>query len=165
MRKFFDYLYKVVDFLVIISLLMIVLSVSVNVFSRYFGRAFTWIDEFSRLAFVWMSFMAIVAGMRRKMHPSFNVLIKKLDGIKGKIILTIINILILVFLLYVLKGGISYISRVHMQTTAILKISVAWKYSAVPLAAAIMAIEVLKRLFLIWKQEKVVIEHQTKDVI
>ncbi len=165
MKRLYHYLYRFVDFLVLAMLLLIVTTISLNVVARYFGRAFTWIDELSRLAFVWMSFMAIVAGLRRKLHPSFNLLLRKMSGLGAKLLLSLINLLILVFLLYLLSGGIAYITRVYLQTTAILKISVAWKYAAVPVAAALMSIEIIKQLVMLWKDDSTVWTEQRSEVI
>ncbi|GAW91948.1 tripartite AtP-independent periplasmic transporter subunit DctQ [Calderihabitans maritimus] len=137
----------------IAMLIIMVGSISVNVVARYFGMAFTWIDEVSRLTFVWMSCMAIVAGLRRGLHPSFVVLLDKTSGVVNKLLLTVINTLILLFLVYLLKGGIDYISKVYIQKTAILGISVAWKYAAVPFATIIMILEVIRALVLVWKKD------------
>ncbi|AZR71966.1 hypothetical protein BBF96_00230 [Anoxybacter fermentans] len=165
MKRILNYMYKIVDIIMISTLIVMVSSIFVNVIARYFGMAFTWIDEISRLTFVWMSFMAIVAGLQKGLHPSFTVLLERTNGIWTKILLSIINILILVFLVYLLKGGINYISRAYIQKTAILGISVAWKYAAVPFATVMMIIEVIKELILVWKKDVIEIERKTEEVV
>lgn len=153
MFRFFEYVYKLVNLIMLIMLIIMIGSISINVVARYFGMAFTWIDEVSRLTFVWMSCMAIVIGLKKGLHPAFAVIVGKTDGIVTKLLLTVINILILIFLIYLLKGGIDYIFKIHVQKTAILGISVAWKYSAVPFAAIIMILEVVKKLVFVWRKD------------
>jgi len=150
MKKIFDTIYRLVDFIVMVTLTIMVGSIFINVIARYFGLAFTWVDEVSRLAFVWMSFMAIVAGLRKKLHPAFDVLLKKAGRNKGWILNLMVNLMVLVFLLYLFKGGVDYISRTYVQKTAILGISVAWKYLAVPVATGLMVIETLRKILSDW---------------
>ena len=153
MNRILETIYRLVDLVMIVMLVMMVGSIFINVVARYFGVAFSWVDEISRLTFVWMSFMAMVLAYRKGMHPSFNVVSEKLKGIPGKLLQTLINLLILIFLLYLLKGGIDYISRSHIQKTAILGISVMWKYLAVPCAMGMMVLEVVRNFYFVWKKE------------
>ena len=153
MGKVIDTVYKLVDLVIITMLVIMVSSIFINVIARYFGMAFSWVDEVSRLAFVWMSLMAIVVGQRKGLHPSFNMILNRSGGITTKCLLSIINIMVLIFLFYLLKGGIDYIARSYVQKTAILGISVAWKYLAVPLATTMMTVETLKAVVFIWKKD------------
>ncbi len=60
----YELMYRIADGLAITMLVVMVLSVFTNVIFRFFYMAFPWVDEVSRLAFVWMSFMAIASGLR-----------------------------------------------------------------------------------------------------
>jgi len=152
MAKVMDYVYKLISFFMIVMLMIMVSSMTFNVIARYFGKALMWIDEVSRLAFVWMSFLAIVIGFRYNLHPAFEIFIKKLGENKAEtLLITIINVFILIFLVYALKGGIDYTSKAYIQKTAILGISVGWKYSAIPFSAFIMILEIVRKLVLTWK--------------
>jgi TRAP-type C4-dicarboxylate transport system permease small subunit len=153
MSKIFDWIYKFILVFMLIMLITMVASVSTNVIARYFGRGFTWIEEVSSLAFVWMAFTAIIMGFRYNMHPGFEVLVERTSGINKKLLMTLINIIILVFLVYSFKGGMDYTIKSSIQKTAILSISVSWKYAAIPFSAFFMILETLRKLVLIWKKE------------
>lgn len=155
MTKVFDYIYKVILIIMIVMLVIMVSSITYNVIARFFGKAVMWIDEISRLSFVWMSFTAIVIGFSNNIHPAFEMLIEKMKATNKKILLTIINIFIIIFLAYVFKGGIDYTIKSHIQKTAILNISVGWKYLAVPFSAFIMILETIRKLVITWKQGEV----------
>ncbi len=152
MTGILDRIYKLVLIFMLIMLVIMVSSITYNVIARYFGKAAMWIDEISRLAFVWMSFTAIAIGFRDNLHPAFEILIEKMgEGAAKKLLLTVINLCILLFLVFAFKGGIDYISKSYIQKTAILGISVAWKYLAIPFSAFIMILETIRKLVLIWK--------------
>lgn len=155
MTKILDYIYKFILIFMIAMLIIMVGSISFNVIGRYFGKSFTGVEEVSSLAFVWMSFTGIALGFRSNLHPSFETLLEKTSGTAKKLLLTIINILILVFLVYAFKGGIDYVVKSYIQKTAILGISVGWKYSAIPVAAFIMIVEVINKLISIWKKDAI----------
>lgn len=155
MSKITVFFYKLISCFMIIMLIVMVGSIMFNVIARYFGKAVMWVDEISRLSFVWMSFLAIIIGFHYNMHPSFKVLHEKIKrNTVKKILLTTIHTLVLCFLIYVLKGGIDYTAKSYLQKTAILGISVGWKYSAVPFSAFIMALEAFCKIVLVWKSSK-----------
>ncbi|WP_408955398.1 TRAP transporter small permease [Natroniella sp. ANB-PHB2] len=147
-------------------LVFLVGIVFTNIVSRrFFGGSLVWVDEVSRLLFVWISLIAMAIGFRKSSHPSFSVLLEKLDEEKAKKLLIVINILILIFLFYLLQGGIDYALRSQVQRTSILEISVAWKYAAVPVATAIMFIECIIKTINLFKKDELKIEHETNEVI
>lgn len=150
----YELMYRIADGLAITMLVVMVLSVFTNVIFRFFYMAFPWVDEVSRLAFVWMSFMAIASGLRIGLHPAFDALSERCQGVNGKILQTAIDVLIVVFLLFLLKGGIDYVSKVYVQKTSILVISVAWQYAAVPVATIMMLLEMARQLVCIWTPEE-----------
>jgi len=151
MTKVLDFIYKILSILMLVMLVIMVGSISYNVIARYIGKAAMWIDEISRLTFVWMSFTAIIIGFRDNMHPAFEMLLENLGRTNKKLLLTIINIFILIFLAFVFKGGVDYAFKASVQKTAILGISVSWKYAVIPLSSLVMFLEAIKKLKLIWK--------------
>ena len=149
-KSLYDGIYRIIDVIMIVSLIVMVLSVFTNVFFRYFDHAFTWVDEVSRFAFVWLCFSAFVAGMRRMMHPAFTMISDRFTGRSGQVYRTVILGVILVFTAFVLVGGAQYVYRIRIQKTSILLISVAWQYSAVPIMSALMLVEIVKQLKDTW---------------
>lgn len=165
MNKALNTLYKIVELLMIIMLVLMVFSIFLNIIFRYFGSAFSWVDEVSRLTFVWMSFLAVTVAFKKGLHPSFDIILEKLDNKKAKVLLTIINLSILVFLLILLKGSIDYNTQIYFQRTAILGISVSWKYSAIPVTTVIMLLETINKLIMIWKKDEIEIKQSKGGVL
>ncbi|SHJ54967.1 TRAP-type C4-dicarboxylate transport system, small permease component [Anaerobranca californiensis DSM 14826] len=162
--KILSKIYKLMDILMILSILSLVIIVFSNIIFRYFGKSFTWIDETSRLIFVWMALLAAVNGYKINIHPSFTSFLNKLDKNKRKILLYIINFLILAFLIYLFKGGIDYVNSTKHNKIAILNISVAWKYLAVPVASFVMILETLRKFIYIYKDEFFLDEYEMTEI-
>ena len=144
--------------ILIILMIVMVGVVFANIVLRYAGRSLRWAEEVSRLVFVWIAFIGMYIGFRRKVHPSFSLLVKAVNDkntTAGKFFKMIIQLSILVFLFIVVYGGYLYIERAWVQTTAVLRISVGWKYMAAPFGGILMTLEVIRNIMLIFKKEEV----------
>lgn len=76
MKRFFMILDKIVDYLVGFLMILLVIIGGAQVFSRYIlNYSLTWSEELSRYILVWLVFMAIGVGLRRKAHIGMNVIV------------------------------------------------------------------------------------------
>ncbi|NCC59087.1 MAG: TRAP transporter small permease subunit, partial [Synergistales bacterium] len=96
-RALYEGVYRLIDIIMIVSLVVMAFSVFTNVFFRYFDHAFTWVDEVSRFAFVWLCFSAFVAGTRRMMHPACTMISGRFAGRSGQVYTTVLLLLMFVF--------------------------------------------------------------------
>ena len=165
MTKIYDFIYKVLLVMMISMLVIMVATVSINVFARFYGGGFSWIEEVSNLAFVWMAFTAIALGLRYNIHPGFDLVLEKSSYRIKKVLMITVNVLILCFILYAFKGGIDYAIKSSIQRTAILDISVSWKYAAIPFSTFFMALETLRKLVLICKNDMSEIKNTNVGVL
>jgi len=146
------------DKILIVLLALMVGVVFINVVTRYLGSPIRWADEVARLTFVWIAFIGMYIGYKRKSHPSFSLLVKsinKRNKTAGKIFHLIIHFSVMFFLFIIIYGGYLYIERAWVQTTAVLRISVGWKYMAAPVGCFLMFLEAIKNILLVFRKEKV----------
>lgn len=155
-----------------VRLLMAILLgvVFVNVILRFFGQSLRWADEVARLVFIWLAFLGMFVGYQRGVHPSFLAFIEKMSNknpMLKKVFLLIIYSSILFFLFIIFYGGLIYVAKSHIQTTAILRLSVGWKYAASPLGAFLMIMESIKKIIFVFTDvniEKINEENPKKEV-
>lgn len=151
MAKVIDFIHRAIKGLIVLVFAFMVLSIFANVIGRYvFRTSFPWVDESSSITIVWLSFLAILAGLHENVHPSFDVLVTKLSPRPRKVLMTLINLAILVFLAFITVGGCQYMLRASVQKTAILMISFSWIYAAVPVTGVLMAVEVIAQTAKLW---------------
>jgi TRAP-type C4-dicarboxylate transport system permease small subunit len=84
MKRFLGIMDKIVDHLVGFLMLLLVIIGGAQVFSRYIlNYSLTWSEELSRYILVWLVFMAMGAGLRRRAHIGMNVIVTRFsEGIQ-----------------------------------------------------------------------------------
>ncbi len=164
MRRYYtivDAIARGVSRLLVVLLVALVSVVFGNIVLRYLGRSIRWSDEVARLLFVWVSFMGMFVGYNEGAHPSFNQIVTMVSNKSaggGRSMLLLIHVLVIVFLVIVLYGGTIYIGHARIQTTAVLRMSVGWMYAAAPVSVALMLMEAIKKILLLFdtKQAKAI---------
>lgn len=127
----------------------LVVLVSANVFARYvLGIGILWVEEFSRLCFVWTVFLGGYVALARQGHMAIVAVVKRLPPQHQLLMLSVARVLVLVFLVCLTYAGLALV-RTTVQfgrITPMMEISSAWGYVAVPIASALMVIEMLVQL-------------------
>lgn len=139
---------------------LLVIVVSITVFARYsLQTGFLWAEEVSRLIFVWVVFLGSYLAMRRKAHMAIDLAWSMSPPILRSAMTVVGGICSLAFLALIVYGGTLLLSIAleFERTTPILRISAAWGYASVPVAATFMFLELLNSLL---KQVRVYKEDQ-----
>lgn len=127
----------------------LVLLVSANVFARYALQVgILWAEELSRLAFVWVVFLGAYVALCRKGHMALEIGVEKLAPSARRPVLILSRILVLVFLAVVVWSGAQLVGSTltYGRHLPMLGISAGWGYLSVPVAAALMLLEVLRSI-------------------
>jgi len=149
--------------ILIILMIAMVGVVFGNIIFRFAGRPLRWADEIARLIFVWIAFIGMYIGFRRNVHPSFTLLVKGINNksaLAGKLFKLLIQVAILLFLVVIIYGGYLYIEQAWIQTTAVLRISVGWKYMAAPIGGVLLMLEVVRNIMLLFIKDKAEFEQK-----
>lgn len=114
-------------------LLLIVIFIASGVFMRATGSPITWPEEVSGLLFVWVAFLGAGVATARKQHIFLEFLSKKFNQTWHQFV---VNILILVFLVIVITGGVHLLAMTGSHSSGALGIPRQYYY----LPLSIMAI-------------------------
>ena len=70
MRKFIDGYYKLLSWLLVISVAILIIPVSLQIFSRYTALipSYIWTEEMARFFFIWMIMLGAMVGIRDSSH-------------------------------------------------------------------------------------------------
>lgn len=123
--------------------------VTINVFARYgLQTGILWIEEISRLIFVWVVFLGSYLALRRKSHMAIDLIWNITPSVLRSAMTVIGGLCSLLFLGLIIYGGLLLldVSLEFGRTTPILRLSAAWGYASVPVAAAFMFLELLNSL-------------------
>ncbi|BCH21009.1 TRAP transporter permease [Mesorhizobium sp. L-8-10] len=108
-----------------------------------------WIDEISLFGLVWIVFLAIGLALEGGRHIGMRMLLDRMPPPAQRGVKTLINLLGLVFSIYMVKVGweITLFVARSGQASPTLGFSVAWLYWVMPVGFLLMAAQYLVELF------------------
>ncbi|MDW7675293.1 MAG: TRAP transporter small permease [Bacillota bacterium] len=90
-----------------ICLLLIIVTITLGIISRYvFNSPYVWTEELGVILFVWIAFLGAGVAAARNRHVAINLLSQKLPPKIAVVLEFILNILILVFLIIMIFGAL-----------------------------------------------------------
>lgn len=139
MKCFTHILNKIIEYSLIISLALLSIIVSLQVFSRYlFSIPLPWSTDINRFLFIYLVFLGATIGIRDHSHLNIDVLVKKFPKRLKKFLNILINLIILIFLIIIVIAGLIFVLSSVTQVTPYLRISISYYYLAIPLSATAM---------------------------
>jgi TRAP-type C4-dicarboxylate transport system permease small subunit len=138
---------KILEVVMVGILAVMVVLVFGNVVARYaFDAAITWAEEVSRFLFVWLTFVGATLGLQKGLHIGMDMLVTRL-GARRRLLMEVLNsLIVLVFLGVWMVGGVTLIEANLDYMSPATGFSMGLVYLIGPLAAVLMAFEVLSRL-------------------
>ena len=149
--KWFDRCLKCL--LVLLALAMIVIG-SAQIFFRYvLALPLTWSEEAIRFMFIWLTFLAFPIGIGQDIHPSFNILAKKVPEQHQKTYQTLLFSVTGLVLAALVIIGVPYAAANMYQFTPALKLPYAYVIAAVPAGGAIGLIYITHCIIRVFQKE------------
>ena len=147
MSKFFDKLFKYIDYFTGIMTGLMVLFVFLNVVLRiFFNSGLTWSEELSRYLFVFVTYIGAISAMRVNGHMIVDMLISKVNPKVQMVLYVISQTLIAVLMGILVHGSFKMVMQNTASRTAALGISYALLYSAGLLTGTAIAIIAIKNI-------------------
>jgi len=128
---------------------LLVVIVTANVFARYVLQiGMTWAEEVTILFFVWVVFLGAYVAYRRRAHLAITFVVDRLPAGARKAAIVLATTLIGLFLVIVVWSGFDLVERTFAfgRLTAMLGISAAWGYLAVPVSGCLILAETLRQV-------------------
>lgn len=131
--------------LIVLSILTVVI-VFLQVVMRYvFADSLVWSEELARYAFIWMIYIGVSYGVKKRRHISVEVFLLYMKP-KGKYFLSIAaNLLFLIFAALVTYYSIEIVESVQRLSPA-LEISMKWIYAAPLVGMALSSIRIIQNM-------------------
>jgi TRAP-type C4-dicarboxylate transport system permease small subunit len=129
--------------LVVCSALLVVLSLSVflEVVIRYVLNApLSWTEEIARFALIWFAMLASAVAARRGVHFAFRWAVKPFPESVRWRVRQAVNVLVIIFLSFLLVQGIGTLGVVADQTAMATEIDMRIPYAAIPVGMGLVLI-------------------------
>ncbi|OUN00186.1 MAG: hypothetical protein BAA02_05460 [Paenibacillaceae bacterium ZCTH02-B3] len=138
---------KIQSLTAVAMLVVIITVVSVNILLRYaFNNPISWTEELALFLFVWIVFLGASVASARKRHVLVDLLLNRLPLKVRHVLQALISIMIIVFLLYVIFGGLKVLEVTMGQYSTALGIEKNWYYLPVVLSSVYMILVYLHDL-------------------
>lgn len=143
---FSDFLERVVEIVGITLLVLMVITIGVQVFCRYFLN-FTpsWSEDLSLLFMIWFSFLGIALGVKRDTHLSIEFFFNRLSKNFQRFITDFNYILILFFSYILFTRGIILVRMTLNSKMPSLKVPTSVLYIVIPIMSIIIIIFLIQK--------------------
>lgn len=135
MRAFIDVYHRGLNAALVVSVAVLIIPVSLQIFSRYTALipSYIWTEEMARFFFVWMIMLGAMVGIREGTH--FDVdLWPELAPRANALLRIVSNVFVLVFALFFLWYGIGFVQFGWHQTSELAELPMPFIFVAWPLA-------------------------------
>lgn len=103
-----------------------------------FKSPLPWTEEVSRIAFVYCIFIGAIVGMRERAHIRVDALLVMLPPGAQRVLSAASNLIVSVFLIYVIWQGVEFVRLTGIQMTPVLLIPFQYLYMIIPISGALM---------------------------
>jgi TRAP-type C4-dicarboxylate transport system permease small subunit len=137
MRRFIDGYYRLLSWLLVISVGILIIPVSLQIFSRYTALipSYIWTEEMARFFFIWMIMLGAMIGIRDSSHFDIDLwptLSPRANAVVKLFAHTGILVMALVFVWY----GIKFVQFGWNQSSELAELPMSWIFAAWPIAGA-----------------------------
>ena len=147
MRQFFDKLESVLKMAAVIIVLLMLATLSAQVFLRYvFGKALSWSEELALLGFAWVVVISTVIGIRRVSHARMDIVIGLLPQSLHRLVDALISLLMCALGIFMAYAGWNYLLETRGATSAAIGFPIEFLYAAAPAFGVLIAVFSLERL-------------------
>lgn len=127
-----------------ILLALLILDVWLGVFARYIvPMPITFMEEAARYLMIWVALLALSSCIARREHIGVQVLFERLPAPVRRHLLLLLDLLAIVFFVFLAFYGLGLIERGAKTFTMIYGMSKALPFAAVPVGAALAATQLL----------------------
>jgi TRAP-type C4-dicarboxylate transport system permease small subunit len=148
MNKLLHLIDSFLSFLLIFVVLLLLVPVSLQIFSRYTDviPRYMWTEEMSRFFFVWLIMLGASLGVREKMHFDVDFL-PKLSAKADRILLRLCQVFMLIFSGVIFYWGIEFTKFGWNQTSELADMPMWWIFIAWPISGFLWIVFLLHHMF------------------
>ena len=148
--------YKVEDYVALGVFWILALIVFSQFFTRYFlGFSFAWTEEGARYLLVCVTFLGSVMAIRRNSHIFVEFFYRYMPRTVGRILVTVVDLIRLLFLAVGVRLGIRIIPRTMNNFLSTVRIPLAAVYSIVLIGFTLMLFRAVQLAIRHWKESYV----------
>ena len=146
---------KFMEWVVFLSMIVMVVVVFLQVLSRYvFASPIPWTEEMARFIFVRVTLIGTFLALKSKGHISIETFINRfLTPQVRSFVSTVTDFLLIYYFIYLTVMGVVMVQKTSEDLTPVMLIPFSFIYVAIPISAVMMVIYLLRQILkLEWKK-------------
>jgi len=168
LRSVIDGFYRLLEVIMVVCMIVMFILVFINVMMRIFMNSGIDVsEELPRYAFVWMTFVGAVVGMRKHSHLGVDMVVAALPVLGRKVCWSISQAIMAVCSLYMLYGTWLQHDIIASNASPVMQMSMLWAFGISYLTGAAITVICaanLIRLFLGQVEENELIDVQEEGI-
>ena len=129
LKSIADALTRLLEIVMVLCLLVMLVMVFGNVVLRLaFNTGIDLSEEIPRYAFVWMTFLGAIVGMRRRAHLGVDIVVQMLPALGRRVCWAISQAIMLVCCLYIVYGTYLQHDIIQGNASPVAQISLLWVF-------------------------------------
>jgi len=142
-----DALTRALEILMVLCMAVMLVMVFGNVILRlFFNTGIDLSEEIPRFAFVWMTFLGAIVGMRRRAHLGVDILVQALPVLGRKVCWGLSQLVILVCCVYIVYGTYLQHDIIEGNASPVAQLSMLWVFGVSYLTGAAIGMICLSNL-------------------
>lgn len=151
LRKLMRILYRILSAMLVLLVLAMTVIMTMQIVMRATGmQSFKWSEEVLRYLYIWTVFLGVPAAIYTNDLTRFDLIQTKLSPRAGRLLETVIIIIMLIVLYFMCQGSLTLIRVQMRQTMTSLNLPMGIVYLSMPICAVCSAMFFLARLLLMW---------------
>jgi TRAP-type C4-dicarboxylate transport system permease small subunit len=147
MRRYFDFLERVLKLTAVTIVLLMLLALTAQVFLRYvFGKSLSWSEELALLGFAWIVVITTAIGVRRMTHARMDLMLNVLPASLHQGLEKLIALMLLALGVFIAYAGWGYFQETRGSTSAAIGFPIEFLYAAAPTFGVLIALFSFERL-------------------
>jgi TRAP-type transport system small permease protein len=147
LKSIADGLTRLLEIVMVLCLLVMLVMVFGNVVLRLgFNTGIDLSEEIPRYAFVWMTFLGAIVGMRRRAHLGVDIVVQMLPALGRRVCWTISQAIMLVCCLYIVYGTYLQHDIIKGNASPVAQISLLWVFGVSYLTGIAIALICMSNL-------------------
>lgn len=134
-----------------LALVVVVLSVSWGVLSRYVtAQPAPWAGEVAAIAFAWLMFIGAAAGFKHRAHISIDILTQMLPRRARRVMAAVTDLIVVAFCAYAAWLAFRHAAANLTNPSAVLRVPLAYVYASAVIGFALMCIRYVQVAWRRW---------------
>ena len=147
LRSVADALTRVLEVAMVLCLAVMLVMVFGNVILRlFFNTGIDLSEEIPRFAFVWMTFLGAIVGMRRRAHLGVDVVVRMLPALGRRVCLALSQLVMLVCCVYIVYGTYLQHDIIKGNASPVAQLSMLWVFGVSYLTGSAIGLICLSNL-------------------